>query len=188
MAAKHLVADIERRGWHLSTGFVGTRDLMHVLVKIGREDVAFRLLHNTTFPSWGFTVKNGATSIWERWDGWTPDKGFQDPGMNSFAHYAYGAVAGWMFEHIGGIKEASAGYGEVNVSPKFDPQLQWAKCRYESVRGMVRTEWRRVGGSVRVTVEVPPNTTANVTLPGSDPRRVGSGTWTFDVPPVRARD
>ena len=80
LAAKYLVEDIEKRGWHLSTGFIGTKDLMLVLAKIGRNDVAYRLLHNDTFPSWGFSIKQGATSIWERWDGWTPEKGFQDAG------------------------------------------------------------------------------------------------------------
>ncbi|MHC4945487.1 MAG: family 78 glycoside hydrolase catalytic domain, partial [Planctomycetota bacterium] len=95
-AARHLVADLEARRWHLSTGFLGTKDLMLVLSKIGRTDVAYRLLHNDTFPSWGFTIKHGATSIWERWNGWTPEDGFNNPGMNSFAHYAFGAVGQWM--------------------------------------------------------------------------------------------
>ena len=95
-AADRLVAKIESRNGHLSTGFVGTRDLMRVLTAIGRDDVAFRLLHNTTYPSWLFEVVNGATTVWERWDGYTPEKGFQDPAMNSFSHYAYGAVMGWV--------------------------------------------------------------------------------------------
>jgi hypothetical protein len=78
-AAAHLVADIEQRDGHLSTGFIGTKDLMLALARIGRNDVAYRLLHNDTFPSWGFSIRHGASSIWERWDGWTPEKGFQDP-------------------------------------------------------------------------------------------------------------
>ena len=82
---------------------------MLVLAKIGRYDVAYRLLFNDTFPSWGFSIKHGATSIWERWDGWTPEKGFQDPGMNSFAHYSFGAVYQWMVENIGGIKSDGPG-------------------------------------------------------------------------------
>ena len=110
LAAKYLVEDIEKRGWHLSTGFIGTKHLMLVLSQIGRPDVAYRLLHNDTFPSWGFSIKQGATSIWERWDGWTPEKGFQDPGMNSFAHYSFGAVYQWMVENIGGIRSAAPSY------------------------------------------------------------------------------
>jgi len=86
--------------------------LMLALAKIGRNpdtglgagDVAYRLIHNDTFPSWGFSIKHGATSIWERWNGWTPETGFGDPGMNSFAHYSFGAVYQWMVENIGGIQ------------------------------------------------------------------------------------
>jgi alpha-L-rhamnosidase len=182
LAEKHLVDDIEKRGWHLSTGFVGTRDIMQVLAKIGRYDVAFRLLHNTTFPSWGFTIVNGATSIWERWDGWTPEKGFQDPGMNSFAHYAYGAVVGWMFKEIGGISPASPGFSKVRIAPQFDPNLAWAKCSYNSIRGLIRTEWKRTGKSIEITVEVPPNATAEVFLPGEPfSKNVGSGVWVYRV-------
>lgn len=182
---QHLVKNIEQRNWHLSTGFVGTRDLMNVLVKVDREDVAFRLLHNTTFPSWGFTVVNGATSIWERWDGWTPEKGFQDIGMNSFAHYAYGAVTGWMFETIGGIREAEAGYGKFVIEPKIDPNLTFANCSYESVRGTIRCNWKKVGNKVKFEIEVPPNTTAMFRYPSfknaATAQSYGSGTYTFTV-------
>jgi len=182
-AADYLIADIEKRGWHLSTGFVGTRDLMHVLSKIGRDDVAFRLLHNTTFPSWGFTVKNGATSIWERWDGWTPEKGFQDPGMNSFAHYAYGAVSGWMYKTIGGISPLEPGFSKILIEPKLDTKLTWAKTSYNSIRGLIKTSWKRTGSSVELTVEIPPNTKATVRVPKVDgtfeSHLVGSGTWVF---------
>ncbi len=165
IAADRLVADIERRGGHLSTGFVGTRDILGVLSKIGRDDVAFRLLHNTTFPSWGFEIANGATTVWERWDGWTPEKGFQDPGMNSFAHYAYGAVMGWVFARIGGIENVSPGFGRLRVAPAIDPRLTWAKTGYDSVRGPVRTEWRVEGGKLALSVEVPPNATAEIRMP-----------------------
>ena len=77
-----------------------------MLSEIGRDDVALRLLHQTEFPGWLFPISHGATSIWERWDGWTPEKGFQDPEMNSFAHYSFGAVYGWMAQHLGGIRSA----------------------------------------------------------------------------------
>jgi alpha-L-rhamnosidase len=95
-AAKYLVENIKKRDWHLSTGFIGTKSLMLTLAREDRNDVAYRLIFNDTFPSWGFSIKHGATSIWERWDGWTPEKGFQDPGMNSFAHYSFGAVYRWL--------------------------------------------------------------------------------------------
>ena len=178
-AAARLVAKIESRNWHLSTGFVGTRDLMRVLSKIGRNDVAFRLLHNKTYPSWGFEIENGATTVWERWDGYTPEKGFEDPGMNSFAHYAYGAVMGWVFQTVGGIDNVSPGFGRIVVAPKIDPKLTWARTSFESVRGPVRTEWRREGGKVVLNVEVPPNAVAEVHVPGGGTKVVGSGAYRF---------
>jgi len=178
-AAARLVANIQSRKWHLSTGFVGTRDLMQVLSKIGRNDVAFRLLHNTTFPSWGFEIVNGATTVWERWDGWTPEKGFQDPGMNSFAHYAYGAVMGWVFATVGGIDNATPGFSVIKIAPQIDPNMTWAKTSYESIRGPIKTEWRKVGRKLTLSVEVPPNTTAIITIPGGGVKTVGSGSYKF---------
>jgi len=165
-ATHWLVDDIESRGGVLSTGFVGTRDIMNALAKVNRYDIAFKLLHNTKFPSWGFTIKNGATSIWERWDGWTPEKGFQDPGMNSFAHYAFGAVVGWMKEHIGGIHNTSAGFGTVAIQPAFDPALTFSKYTYNSVRGPITCNWTRKGSSIELSVVVPPNVVAEIHLPG----------------------
>ena len=100
---------------------------MLVLSKIGREDVAYRLLFNETFPSWGFSIKHGATSIWERWDGWTPEKGFQDPGMNSFAHYSFGAVYQWMVENIGGIKSDGPAYKHIVIEPQPGGRLTHAR-------------------------------------------------------------
>ncbi|TAH36917.1 MAG: rhamnosidase [Planctomycetota bacterium] len=167
-AAAHLVERIRERGWHLSTGFVGTKDLMLVLEKIGRMDVAYRLLLNETFPSWGFTIRNGATSIWERWDGWTPEKGFQDPGMNSFAHYAFGAVTQWMFENIGGIRPAAPGFREIAIRPRPGGGLAWAKVGYDSIRGRIATEWRLDGDVLTLGVTIPPNTTATVFVPTTD--------------------
>jgi alpha-L-rhamnosidase len=164
-AADHLVADIEKHREHLSTGFIGTKDLMLALSKIGRADVAFRLLHNDTFPSWGFSIKQGATSIWERWDGWTPEKGFQDAGMNSFAHYSFGAVYQWMVENIGGVRSATPSYKDIVISPQMDEKLSSARVSYRSVRGLVATEWERKGGKLRLRATVPANTTAQIVLP-----------------------
>jgi alpha-L-rhamnosidase len=175
-AAKYLVQDIEARGWRLSTGFVGTKDLMLVLSSIGRDDVAYRLLLNETFPSWGYTIKNGATTIWERWDGWTKDKGFQDPSMNSFAHYAFGAVYQWMVENIGGIQSNGAGYRRIIINPKPRAKLTWARVRYNSLCGQIESSWRwevsddRVQNEKRfhLSCEIPANTEALVFLPATD--------------------
>ncbi len=165
LAAQYLVEDIEKRDWHLSTGFIGTKDLMLVLSKIGRTDVAYRLLHNETFPSWGFSIKHGATSIWERWDGWTPEKGFQDPGMNSFAHYSFGAVYQWMVENIGGIRSAAPACKELLIAPKPDGQVKSAAVAYRGIRGLIATDWQQRDGKFVFNVTVPANSTAQVALP-----------------------
>jgi len=165
-AGRYLIADIESRGWRLSTGFVGTKDLMLVLSATGRNDVAYRLLQNETFPSWGFTIRHGATSIWERWDGWTPEKGFQDPGMNSFAHYAFGAVYQWMVENIGGIRSDGPGFRTLVIAPQPGGTLTWARVGYHSVAGPVSTGWRITGGRMALNVTIPPNTRATIHLPG----------------------
>ena len=167
-AARHLVRNIEKRHWHLSTGFIGTKSLMLVLAAIGRDDVAYRLLHNDTFPSWGFSVKQGATSIWERWDGWTPEKGFQDPGMNSFAHYSFGAVYQWMVENIGGIRSEGPAYKRILITPQLDDKLTFADTTYDSIRGQIATHWKRSNGRVHWTVTIPANTTARIVLPVSN--------------------
>lgn len=163
--ANVLIEQIESRGWHLSTGFVGTRDIMNVLSKVGRNDVAFRLLHNKTFPSWGFTIENGATSIWERWDGWTPEKGFQDPGMNSFAHYAFGAVVGWIFAQPAGIKNADPGFRSIVLAPQIDPNLKWLKSQYDSISGRIESEWKVNRDRIEYRFVVPPNVRAEIRLP-----------------------
>jgi alpha-L-rhamnosidase len=174
-AAKWLTTDIEKRGWHLSTGFIGTKDLMLALSKIGRADVAYRLLHQDTFPSWNFSIKHGATSIWERWDGWTPERGFQDPGMNSFAHYSFGAVYGWMVENIGGIKSDGPAYSQLLFEPQLDPRLKWAKTSYRSPRGRIATAWTLEGEKYTYDVTVPPGVMATVSLPTKDGKITESG-------------
>ena len=165
-ASRYLVEDIESRGWKLSTGFVGTKDLMLVLSEIGRSDVALRLLHQPEYPGWLFSISQGATSIWERWDGWTPERGFQDPGMNSFAHYSFGAVYGWMVENLGGIRSTEPGFGRLVIEPTFDPALDNCRVLYDSIRGPIETEWTIVSGKRKYRVRIPANATATLRLKG----------------------
>jgi alpha-L-rhamnosidase len=172
LAAQYLVEDIRSRRWHLSTGIIGTKDLMLVLAKIGRNDVAYRLLHNETFPSWGFSVKHGATSIWERWDGWTPERGFQDPGMNSFAHYSFGAVYQWMVENIGGIRTVGRAYKQILIAPQPGGKLTSADVRYDSIRGRIESAWKLEGGKLLLCVTIPANTTATIVIPTAKPAEV----------------
>jgi alpha-L-rhamnosidase len=174
-AAKRLVDNISGRQWHLSTGFVGTKDLMATLNTIGQTDVAYHLFHNETFPSWGFSIQHGATSIWERWDGWTPEKGFQDPGMNSFAHYSFGAVCEWMFRTIGGIDTEGPAYKNIVIRPIPGGRLSWARTSYDSIQGKIATAWKIDGDSLKLDVTIPANTTATVYIPAANAAGVREG-------------
>jgi alpha-L-rhamnosidase len=167
-AARHLADDIKQHQTHLTTGFVGTSVLMPTLSATGNNGLAYRLLLNDTFPSWGFAIKHDATSIWERWDGWTPQKGFQDPGMNSFAHYAFGAVAQWMFQTVAGIDMAAPGFQRLLIRPQPAEGLSWARASYRSPHGLIATEWRKAAGRLDLAVTIPANTTATIYLPAGD--------------------
>jgi alpha-L-rhamnosidase len=171
-AVRYLVDDIRARDTHLSTGFVGTSFLMPTLSAVGQNQLAYQLLLGDTFPSWGYSIKHGATSIWERWDGWTAEKGFQDPGMNSFAHYSFGAVARWMFQTVAGIDTDGPGFQKLVIRPQPADGLSWVKASYRSPHGRVATEWKTKGGRFTLDVTVPANTTAKVYLPAEDAARV----------------
>lgn len=172
LAAQHLARRIKECNGHLSTGFVGTKDLMLALAKIDRNDLAYQLLYKDTFPSWGFTIKHGATSIWERWYGWTPDKGFADPGMNSFAHYSFGAVGQWMFENIGGIKTDGPAFKKIIIHPQPDDAMTLAKTSYHSIRGLIQSNWKIKNSRFILDVIIPPNTTAIVFIPNRDTEQI----------------
>jgi alpha-L-rhamnosidase len=182
-AVEYLVRDIQSRNWHVSTGFVGTKDLMTTLTRFGKTDVAYNLFHNDTFPSWGFSIVHGATSIWERWDGWTPEKGFQTPGMNSFAHYSFGAVGEWMFKTIAGIDMERPAYKQIVIRPRPGGRLSWAKAHYDSIRGPVATAWKvkvnheegRRTETMTLDVTIPANTTATVYLPTTSAAAIEEG-------------
>jgi alpha-L-rhamnosidase len=156
---------------------VGTKDLMGTLTRFGRTDVAYQLFHSEAFPSWGFSIKHGATSIWERWDGWTPEKGFQDPGMNSFAHYSFGAVCEWMFKTIGGIDSDGPAYERIIIRPQPGGRLSWAKATYNSIHGPIASAWRimQPDDELRLYVTIPANTTATVYIPTKDAGRIVEG-------------
>jgi alpha-L-rhamnosidase len=171
-ATRYLLDDIKSRGTRLSTGFVGTSVLMPTLSYTGNTSTAYKLLLNDTFPSWGYSIKHGATSIWERWDGWTVEHGFQDPGMNSFAHYSFGAVARWMFQTVAGIDMEEPGFQRLLIHPQPAEGLTWVKAAYGSIHGRIATEWKIVDGQLTVTVSIPANTSATVVLPVADPATV----------------
>ena len=174
-AAQYLEEDIKAKGWHLSTGFVGVSYLLPVLTQAGKADTAYRLLLQDTFPSWLFSVKQGATTIWERWDGWTPEKGFQDPGMNSFNHYSLGSCGEYLFGGIGGIRPASPGFKTIRIEPIIREGLSWAKTSFDSIHGTIATNWKRNGSQLTLEVVVPVNTTATVYIPAKDSASITEG-------------
>jgi alpha-L-rhamnosidase len=165
VAAGHLVGAIEREGWHLSTGFAGVGYLCPVLMDTGHTDVAYRLLLEDTYPSWGYTIRNGATTIWERWDGWTEENGFQSPNMNSFNHYSLGSVGEWLYRYVAGIDLGAPGYGHVVIRPHPGGDLTFARAEYDAVRGRISSSWRIEDGLFVLEVLVPPNTAATVHVP-----------------------
>jgi len=155
--ARELVRDIEKRNFHLATGFVGTPYLLEVLEEAGHLDVAYKLLEQETFPSWLFPIKNGATTIWERWDGWTPEKGFQDKAMNSFNHYAYGAVGAWMYRSVAGIEldPEEPGYEHIIFRPRPGSSITWAEATLPTAFGHAGIRWILDGDTLRVQFTVP---------------------------------
>ncbi len=160
-ARQRLIDDVKKRDNHLSTGFVGTPYLSHVVP----ADVGYDLLMQKTFPSWLYPVTQGATTIWERWDGWTQDKGFQDAGMNSFNHYAYGAVGSWMYQTVAGIDLAEPGYKKLRIHPTPGGGLTSAEGKLQTPYGLAVSSWRReASGAIRYDLTIPPNTTAEVVL------------------------
>jgi alpha-L-rhamnosidase len=196
---KNLVAAIAARDWHLSTGFLGTPFLLFTLADHGRADVAYRLLLNETYPSWGYMLSKGATTWWERWNG---DTG--DPGMNSYNHYAFGSVMAWVYRAVAGIDTnvEGPGYRQIVVHPMLDERMTHARGEYESAYGKIVSDWAsKPGASFSLNLTIPANTRAKVYLPaipnakvmqndelvdssqeaGSYVVEVGSGSYHFEV-------
>ena len=174
LAAAHLVDAIAREDWHLTTGFVGVGYLLPVLSSNGYSDVAYRVLEQRSFPSWKYTIDRGATTIWERWDGYTDEHGFQSPGMNSFNHYSLGSVGEWLYRFVLGIDLApgAVAFDRVVVRPHPGGSLTYARGSFRSVRGEISTAWERDGSRFNLHVEVPPNVRASVHVPSARPLEV----------------
>ena len=167
-AAGHLADDVKRMG-HLTTGFLGTPALTRMLSDNGYLKEAYGLLLREEYPSWLYEVKQGATTVWERWDGLRPDSSFQDAGMNSLNHYAYGAVGDWLYRTVAGLNDdpAEPGYRHVIVRPRPGPGFNFAKATLMTPYGVASSGWRIENGRMTVTVRVPPNAHATVVLPGA---------------------
>jgi alpha-L-rhamnosidase len=177
-----LAGNIARHHDHLTSGFVGVSYLLPVLCREGQVGEAYRLFQQDTFPSWLFSVRQGATTIWERWDGWTPEKGFQDPSMNSFNHYSLGSCGEWMYDTVAGIDldPDVPGFKHIVIHPTPGGTLKEAEASYDSINGWIATRWTLKGSTFSLHVTIPINTTAFIYLPTTPaPVEVGSGDYDF---------
>ncbi|WAJ71700.1 alpha-L-rhamnosidase [Catenovulum adriaticum] len=164
-AQQHLVKTIKASDKHLGTGFLGTPLLAPVLQKIGRSDLMFDVLFKETYPSWFYSINNGATTTWERWNSYSLAEGFSKESMNSLNHYAYGAVAKWFYEGILGIQPASAGFKEINIAPQFNHRLKHASGSYKTPQGEVKVSWKIEQDQLDMQVSIPKNSRGNFKLP-----------------------
>jgi Alpha-L-rhamnosidase N-terminal domain./Bacterial alpha-L-rhamnosidase. len=172
-ALGHLKAMLRRSGNHLTTGFIGTPLLLDALARAGDPELANVLLLQDTYPSWLYQVKLGATTMWERWDGWTPEKGFQNPGMNSFNHYWLGCVGEWIYTGVAGIDTDGPGWSRITLCPRPAAGLGRARLAYDSIRGRIESGWsREKDGGLSLDFTVPANVTATVYVPAKDAARV----------------
>ena len=168
-AVKHLLEAIKRSNYHLQTGFLGTPLLCNVLSNFGHNDIAYRLYTQTEYPSWLFPVKQGATTMWERWNSYTIKEGFGEVSMNSFNHYAYGAIEEWIMSHNLGIQrdENRPGYKHILMQPKIDDTFSFVKGGFRSVYGDIASAWEIKPSGTEIEFTIPANTTGTFTLPVS---------------------
>lgn len=182
-ATAHLVARIQKDGGKLNTGFIGSAVLCPTLDKVGAIETASQVLFTSEYPSWFYSIDQGATTIWERWNSYTKADGFGDAAMNSFNHYAYGAVGEFLYERLAGLAPdpANPGYKHLIVRPAFEGHpLTSASATLETRYGTASNSWQKTAQGIEMTTVVPPNTTATIVLPG-ETREIAAGTHTFQV-------
>lgn len=172
---KQFVQTLERRDYHLSTGFLGVSGLLPALTKVGRSDLAYRLLLNEDYPSWGYEIKKGATTVWERWNSIRLDGSFGPVSMNSFNHYAYGAVGEWMYRTLAGVSALEPGYKKILLAPQPGEDISSATFEYETRYGTVRSAWKKAADGLSLDVTVPGNTTAKLRIPAPNRWAVTEG-------------
>ncbi len=179
--AKLLESNIGAHKNHMSTGFVGTPYICHALSDHKMHDLAGVLFLKEDYPSWLYAVKKGATTIWERWNSILPNGDFEQSGMNSLNHYAYGSIGEWMYKKLAGINGIEAGYKKFYIKPMFIKGITWVCASFESVYGCIRSEWKCKNGKITVKVEIPVNTTAILYLPEKEGEvELGSGSYFFE--------
>ncbi len=179
---KSLLENLKRNGWKLQTGFLGTVLLLPTLSELGDTDVAYELLFQRDCPSWLYSVDQGATTIWERWNSYTLDKGFGDVSMNSFNHYAYGAVGEWMYQYMAGIRPGQeGGFKHFTLNPTPTEKLEFVDCQYDSPCGTIVSNWKWQADTWRYHIVVPAGTEATVTLPNGAAYQVPKGKYDFEL-------
>jgi alpha-L-rhamnosidase len=174
LAVEHLVADLDKRGRSLTTGFAGVALLCPMLARHGHLDLAYDLLHDDRYPSWGYSIRHGATTIWERWDGWTEEGGFGPVAMNSFNHYSLGSIGAWLYGEVAGIAQEpdSVGFRQLLIRPRPGGRLTSAQASRDIGCGRVSTSWELRDGGIDLEVLVPPGAIATVHVPTNDPASV----------------
>ena len=161
----HLIRKLSEANNHLRTGFLGTPLLSQVLDNMGRTDLIYKLLFNETYPSWFYSINQGATTIWERWNSYSKDEGFNAQKMNSLNHYAYGAIGEWIYERVGGIAPLEAGYKKIRIAPVTNEELTSASAKLNTTYGEISSSWETKDGAFYLQINIPSNTTAKVVIP-----------------------
>jgi len=176
--ADRLAEKIKRNGNKFSTGFLGTKHVMLTLTQYGYTDLSYKLFKQTEYPSWGYSVVNGATSVWERWNSFTKDgdkNSSLNMKMNSFSHYAFGSVAEWMFIHGLGIDTEDAGYRNIVIKPAVSKEMGFMKGSYDCINGTIVSNWELKGKKLTMTVSIPVNTKAKIHIPTSKSSSIKEG-------------
>jgi alpha-L-rhamnosidase len=174
MAGYWLRELVEANNHQLTTGFLGFKPLLPALSETGNQDLAYQLLLSTEYPSLGFEVVNGATTIWERWNSYIKEKGFEhNASMNSFSHYSFGAVNEWMFQNMAGIKINEAGYRTFTIKPEIAKKgVGRVTAKYRSINGLITSSWEKKGKELHQEVTIPVNTKATLYIPSKDVKNV----------------
>jgi len=165
LAIRYLINNLKSRGWHVSTGFLGLTFLFSVLDKFNRNDITFKIITNETYPSYGFMIKNDATTLWERWNAFTPEDGFFDPTMNSFNHFSLGVVGEWFYSVIGGIKNDGIAFNNIIIKPYPLGDLTFANTSYTSIYGEIISNWKIEENKFTLYFKIPINIQAKIFLP-----------------------
>jgi alpha-L-rhamnosidase len=189
-AAERLADNVKSYNNHLTTGFLGTPYLCHVLSRFGYDDIAYKLLLQKDYPSWLYPVTMGATTIWERWDGQKPDSSFQTPGMNSFNHYAYGAIGDWMYRVMTGLDtyEDGPGYKHIKIQPHIGGDFTNAAATLQTYYGTLSSSWKLENGKLMMDIEIPANTTATIFIPANNASSITESGKALNATGLKVKD